>query len=88
MMSIPDDMRKKYVGRRAQDLASLSLALESSDFDPFFRVGHQLRGNAETFGYDLLADLGERMEAASTSRDRSEAEQCLKVLRQWLDEQP
>ena len=83
-MTIPDEMRKKYVDRRAQDLAQLETALVGRDFDLFYKVGHQLRGNAETFGYAELATLGEAMEALAEAKDGTAAEECLTKLRDWL----
>lgn len=86
-MTIPDEMRRKYIERRRRDHADLANALAAGDFDVLYRVGHQLRGNAATFGYDSLTLLGERMEAASQARDRAEAEFCVEALGNWIREQ-
>ncbi|MGZ3695744.1 MAG: Hpt domain-containing protein [Bdellovibrionota bacterium] len=87
VLTIPDEMRQKYIGRRVQDLESLKAALAKSEFDLFFKVGHQLRGNAATFGYESLGILGEKLEHAGTARDSAEAEECLSVLEKWISEQ-
>lgn len=87
VLTIPDEMRHKYIDRRAQDLGSLQGALEKNDFEVFSKVGHQLRGNAATFGYDSLGVLGEKLEKVAESHDTAEAEACLSALRSWIAQQ-
>ena len=84
---IPEDIRKKYVERRARDVEVLSAALERSDFDILGSMGHQLKGNGATFGYEMLADLGRRMEDAAESRSLKDAKECLFSLKAWVQEQ-
>lgn len=86
-LSIPDEMRQKYIDRRTADLSQLRAALEKSEYEAFHKIGHQLKGNAATFGYDSLGLLGERMEKAGEARDRAEAESCLTELQGWLESQ-
>lgn len=85
-LSIPDEMRQKYIERRGRDLTALKDALARNDFEYFFKVGHQLRGNAATFGYDALALLGEKLEEASNGHDRAGAEACISTLSHWIEE--
>ena len=83
-MAIPDEMRKKYLERRKRDYEELARASEASDPAPFVRVGHQLKGNAITFGYQELADVGQRMEEAGQAADWSGARRCLAELEAWI----
>lgn len=87
-MAIPAEMRNKYISRRRQDLESLRTALAGGEFAVFSRIGHQLRGNAATFGYDALAQLGEKLEKVAETHDRTEAEGCLHTLGSWIEAQP
>lgn len=84
---IPEEMRKRYVKRRAQDVEELSAALENGDFNPMQKTGHQLKGNGPTYGYEMLADLGRRMEDAAENRSMTEARECLFALKAWVQEQ-
>ena len=85
---IPEEMRRKYLERRRRDVDELASAAESSDPAPFVKVGHQLKGNAITFGYKELADLGVRMEEAGQQQNWEEAKACLASLRSWVESQP
>ncbi|RZA09706.1 MAG: Hpt domain-containing protein [Proteobacteria bacterium] len=86
-MVIPEEMRKKYLERRRRDIEELSTASEAADTGPFIRVGHQLKGNALTFGYQELADVGARMEEAALAENWEEARACLSLLKSWWEKQ-
>jgi HPt (histidine-containing phosphotransfer) domain-containing protein len=86
VMTIPDEMRQKYISRRMNDLKALREALAQNDFELFSKVGHQLKGNAATFGYDSLGLLGEKMEDIAQTKNHNEAEACLNTLDNWITE--
>jgi HPt (histidine-containing phosphotransfer) domain-containing protein len=86
-MKIPESLRKKYIEHRAHDAEDLAVSLEGGRFDVLARVGHQLRGNASTYGYEHLADLGRKMEHAVESGSLTEGKECLYSLKAWLSEQ-
>ncbi len=87
VMQIPEEMRKRYLERRKRDIEELTVALEARNFEFFKSVGHQLRGNAITFGYEELSVLGERLEQVSAEANTQAAELCLIEYRNWLQKQ-
>lgn len=84
IMNIPDEMRAKYIERRKRDLEELKQGFAAGSFDSFQRIGHQLKGNGATYGYEELGELGRRMEEAGLEKDRSKAEDCLLELIEWV----
>jgi HPt (histidine-containing phosphotransfer) domain-containing protein len=87
-MQIPEEMKKKYVERRRKDADTLSAGLASGSLEAFANIGHQLKGNAATFGFDELALIGERMEAAAESADQAAAQACLNDFNEWIQRHP
>lgn len=83
-MTIPEEMRRKYLERRERDYKILVETLAAGDYSEFIKQGHQLKGNAATFGYDELAEVGKRMEIAGANSDPALAEACLDELRKWI----
>lgn len=83
-MKIPEEMRAKYIERRRRDLDELRQALDSGNMEPFQRIGHQLKGNGATYGYEELGELGRRMEEAGAAKSVSEAEACVSEFVQWV----
>ena len=85
-IKIPEELRRRYMERRARDAEDLSLSLEAGQFDVLARLGHQLKGNAATYGYEQLADLGRKMEHAAKEQSLAEGKDCLFLLKAWLNE--
>ena len=63
---VPLESRKKYLTRRLAELDQLE---ESRDVELAKRVGHQIKGNAATFLFPTLAELGSRLEQAAIVKD-------------------
>lgn len=66
---IPEEVRQKYVERRKKDLADCRLALLNADFKCFAFIGHQIKGNAVTFGFDELTPIALEMERLAVEKD-------------------
>ena len=84
---IPEEVRQKYLERRKQDLADCRMALQKFDFKCFSFVGHQIKGNAVTFGFDDLTPLALEMEKLAAEQNvenlhdlLNRFEACLKRL--------
>lgn len=80
---IPEEARVKYIERRMKDIESLRQALAQKSFDEFKRIGHQLKGNAASFGYMDLEKVAIQLEAAGDNADSFEAQRQLALLEQW-----
>lgn len=83
-MMIPEEARQKYIERRKKDIESLRDALTGNSFEEFKRIGHQLKGNAASFGYSDLEKVAIQLEAAGMKQDRHEALQQLGLFEQWF----
>ncbi len=80
---IPEEARLKYIERRLKDIESLREALVLKSFDEFKRIGHQLKGNAASFGYMDLEKVAIQLEVAGDKQDFHEAQRQLSLLEQW-----
>ena len=76
-VTIPDSLKQQYIERRKVDLQKLEAALKQSDFSVVIRVGHQLKGNAVTFGFDELEMIGVALEGAGDAADLKAAQEAL-----------
>lgn len=68
-ITIPEDVRKKYIERRKKDLADCRMALSNADFKCFSFIGHQIKGNAITFGFDELTPIALEMERLAAEKN-------------------
>jgi HPt (histidine-containing phosphotransfer) domain-containing protein len=84
---IPQEARLKYIERRKKDIESLKAALEIRNYEEFKRIGHQLKGNAASFGYADLEKISVQMEQAGDKRDHLEASRQLEAFEQWFSKE-
>lgn len=68
-MQVPVEAREKYLERRRQDITACQEALLKQDFQFFERLGHQIKGNAVTFGFDELTTVAIALEQAAKAKD-------------------
>lgn len=75
-MQVPVELKIKYLSRRIEDIEKLKLSLEKGDFTLALKLGHQVKGNADTFEFPQMANLGKEIEKAAKAQDK-EAVQLL-----------
>lgn len=68
-MLVPVEARLKYLERRKQDIIASKEALSKGDFDFLDRLGHQIKGNAVTFGFDELTNIAIAIEQAAKAKN-------------------
>ena len=83
-MEISVELKTKYLSRRDKDLEDCLAALQFRDLALLERVGHQMKGNALTFGFAPLAEIGEAMETAARAADWSELQDRVTKMGQFL----
>lgn len=81
---IPDEVRRMYVERRHKDYESLKTSLAVHKLDEFKRIGHQIKGNAASFGHMDLEKIAISLEAAAEKQDFTEAHRQLDLFEKWL----
>ena len=79
------DLIPDYLANRRKEVETLDLAIKSHDFDTIQTVGHKLKGNAGSYGFDELTRLGNILEEAGKSRDLHTAERSLTEYADYLN---
>lgn len=69
-MVVPVELKQRYLSRRIQDLENLKKALLNDDFAPALKLGHQVKGNADTFEFPHMATIGVELEHAAKRQDK------------------
>ncbi len=63
-------MRKNYIERRFLDLQNLKKLADAPDFNLVKNLGHQLKGNAKSFGFDDLTSVAIAFEKTAERQDK------------------
>jgi HPt (histidine-containing phosphotransfer) domain-containing protein len=74
----------KYLENRNEDIARLTNALGSADFETIRITGHNLFGSGAAYGFDDISTMGAGIESAATERDVPQIERLIGDLRELL----
>lgn len=85
MADISKEARETYLNRRKQDVQKCRTALEAGDWDFIARVGHKIKGNAETFGFDTLTEIGRKLESYAQSQNADSARETIDQFDKLVD---
>lgn len=66
---VPYELRMRYLTRKNEELEVCRAQLAQSEFDAVKTLAHQMRGNAVSFGFPLLEQLGLLLEKSIESED-------------------
>ncbi len=68
-MILPLEMREAYLERRRQELALIKNETKASALLLAKKVGHQLKGNAKSFGFEEFEMVAKKLELAAQGQD-------------------
>ena len=82
-MTVPMESQVRYLQRRTAELAQIRSSFSSQpDWELIKKVGHQIKGNAVTFGFAQLAEFGKTLEVAAAQGDAPQAQEISEKLEQ------
>ncbi|MES2528407.1 MAG: Hpt domain-containing protein [Bdellovibrionota bacterium] len=84
-MDVPEEMLNRYVERRRRDLEECVRHLRDGKLNFIEKVGHQLKGNADTFGYPELSEIGKELEVAAQKGSHDQILFVIDKFRDWVD---
>lgn len=84
-MEVPEELAQRYLERRKLDLENCVDNFYDENFKDLEKIGHQLKGNGETFGFPEISSIGSRLEIAAQSKDKKTVEQLVKEFAAWSE---
>lgn len=78
----------QYLSQRRQEMFRVKSAIDSGDFETITCIGHNVSGNAGTFGFSQLGVYAKAMENAAKERDLGKAKQYADLMSEYLESNP
>lgn len=69
-----EPLTKSFMNNSYIDLEHLKNAYKSKDYKAVERLGHNIKGSALNYGFDLLAEIGKEIEKAALLKSDNEIE--------------
>jgi len=79
------DLIPDFLTRKREDLETMKGALEGGDLDTIAALGHKIKGEGGSFGFDTMSDIGGALEASGKKGDGDSARQLLADLSAYLE---
>jgi CheY-like chemotaxis protein len=77
---IPD-----FLAHKRDDVSTIRAALERCDYAALRAVGHRIKGEGGSFGFEAISRMGAALEGAAKARDARAAGTQLRGLAEYLD---
>ncbi|MBU1611820.1 MAG: Hpt domain-containing protein [Proteobacteria bacterium] len=79
------DIAPKYLDTVRRSLGEIREAMALSDMDTVRSMGHQMKGEGAPFGFELISQLGIKLQQAAESKDVESIATILDRLGHYLD---
>jgi HPt (histidine-containing phosphotransfer) domain-containing protein len=81
---LPREMVSEYLGGCRKDLLQLKAALAAGEYERARRLGHQMKGTGNPYGFPGLTDIGLAIERGASDRAATEIESQIQRLEAYL----
>jgi HPt (histidine-containing phosphotransfer) domain-containing protein len=65
-----EDLVPTFMKNRGKELETLRAALSAGDFDQMRQLGHRMKGVGNSYGFELVSQLGKQIEDQAKAGDR------------------
>jgi len=79
------DLIPDFLTRKRADLVKLQGAVESGDLATIATIGHKIKGEGGSFGFDTISEIGAELEALGKKGDGASARQLVADLSEYLE---
>ena len=87
-IEIEEDLRDlvpNFLEHKRADLGTIRTAINQKDYATISQIGHKMKGEGGSFGFDGVTALGSVLEQAALNKDLVSANHTLDELAQYLD---
>ncbi|HVN27355.1 MAG TPA: Hpt domain-containing protein [Candidatus Binataceae bacterium] len=79
------DLIPDFLTRKRADLQNLQAALAGGDLASIATIGHKIKGEGGSFGFDAMSEIGAALEAGGKTGDGAAVRQLVADLSEYLE---
>ena len=83
--TVPDDMKVHYLRRKVDELSASRDQIASGNFEMANTLAHQMKGNAASFEFPILAQLAITLETAASNENSVQTIEILNDIQKAVD---
>jgi HPt (histidine-containing phosphotransfer) domain-containing protein len=66
-----EDLVPTFMKNRGKELETLRAALAAGDFEQMRQLGHRMKGVGNSYGFEMVSQLGKQIEDGAKASDRA-----------------
>ena len=78
------DMLPGYLSRRDLDVQALKTFALNDDYNSVSKLGHKLKGNGSSFGFDYISEIGSELMISCDRKNMSEIKKLISNFEQEI----
>jgi HPt (histidine-containing phosphotransfer) domain-containing protein len=78
------DLIPVFMTNRGKEVDTLRSALAAGDFEQLKLLGHRMKGVGRSYGFNLVSDIGKRIEDGATQKDKGAIHSCIAEYADYL----
>jgi HPt (histidine-containing phosphotransfer) domain-containing protein len=79
------DLVPVFITHKREDAHAIVAAIVRSDYEALSKLGHRIRGEGGSYGFEELTEIGAALEIAAKSRDLAAIRKSAEELTAYLD---
>jgi len=79
------DLIPGYLDNRRKDVFAIKAAIVQKDMERIWMIGHIMKGNGSSYGFDAITTYGAALEQGARMRDEESVHQTVSRLESYLD---
>ena len=79
------DLVPGFLAHKRADTGIIQAAIERADFQTLSQIGHKMKGEGGSYGFDAVTEMGAALERAAQARDLATARRTLEEFAAYLE---
>ena len=80
-----EDIVPGFLENRKKDIASITDALTSNDYETIRIIGHSMKGSGGGYGFDPISDIGRAIEMEAKNSNAEKIREQVEALSSYLE---
>lgn len=79
------DLVPAFLEHKRADADHIIAAADTEDYAELGRIGHKIKGEGGSYGFDAITHIGAAVERCAKARDLAAVRRCAQELRSYID---
>ena len=79
------DLVPVFIAHKREDADAIVVAIAHTDYEAVSKLGHRIRGEGGSYGFEELTEIGAALEIAAKARDLTAVRKSAQELTAYLD---